>query len=560
MNCFEELTDGSVCSNCGYDNDTQVSFIYLQPKTILNNRYAIGALLCHESDAATYMAYDMDMNKVVCVREFLPKGIATRLDGSVEVHIREKFKPSYDKLKESFIKLWSTISELKNLSAVIPTYDVFELNETAYAVSEYMETITLRDFLLRNPDGNILWDRARIMFMPVLTTLEALHANGIIHGGICPDNLVLCRDGKVRLKGFCIAEANTMSSELEFNVNDGYTALEQYDNNHKMCPATDIYAFSACIFRALVGQNPPDAKSRETNDKLMIPNTIAEKIPTYVIRALGGGLQIYPEKRTQDIETFREQLNASPTVQAAASREEEKKEGKEPKHNKKDEDFDPIVEEKYYRGYPGYDDKPKKNGTKIAVIILIILIIAAIGAGVYVAKNGGFGKEEDNTSQSVAAAQYEVPDFVSAGYTQSDIENNGAWNKQFKLTFVSKYSTDAEEGIVFEQSIEPGKKVDEQTEIQLTVSKGVQTESVPNVAGQSLDEAKKTLEDKGFKVSTVEIYNDGSHEANTVKESYASAPAAGETVAVGEEIVLQVYGEVQTTTTSVEPENEAGTD
>ena len=140
-----------------------------------------------------------------------------------------------------------------------------------------MDSISLRDFLLRNPDGNILWEQARIMFMPVLTTLEALHSKGIIHGGICPDNLVLCRDGKVRLKSFCIAEANTMSSELEFNVNDGYTALEQYENNHKMCPATDIYAFSACIFRALVGQNPPDAKSRELNDKLMIPNTIAEK-------------------------------------------------------------------------------------------------------------------------------------------------------------------------------------------------------------------------------------------------------------------------------------------
>ena len=63
-----------------------------------------------------------------------------------------------------------------------------------------------------------------------------------------------------------------------------------------------------------------------------------------------------------------------------------------------------------------------------------------------------------------------------------------------------------------------------------------------------------------IKVSTVEVYNDGSHTANTVKESYASAPAAGSTAAVGEEIVLQVYGEVQTTTTAVEPENEIGTD
>lgn len=186
------------------------------------------------------------------------------------------------------------------------------------------------------------------MFMPVLTTLEALHSKGIIHGGICPDNLVLCRDGKVRLKSFCIAEANTMSSELEFNVNDGYTALEQYENNHKMCPATDIYAFSACIFRALVGQNPPDAKSRELNDKLMIPNTIAEKIPTYVIRALGGGLQIYPEKRTLDINTFREQLNASPTVIATASQDE--KVQRENKRTEKAEDFEPVIEEEHYKG------------------------------------------------------------------------------------------------------------------------------------------------------------------------------------------------------------------
>ena len=105
----------------------------------------------------------------------------------------------------------------------------------------------------------------------------------------------------------------------------------------------------------------------------------------------------------------------------------------------------------------------------------------------------------------------------------------------------------------------PGKQVVDHSEILLTVSKGEQTYSLPNVAGQSLDAANKTLEDKGFKVSTVEIYNDGSHEADTLQESYASAPAAGETVAVGEDIVLQVYGEVQSTT-AVEPENDIGTD
>lgn len=542
MNCFEELTSGSVCEECGFDNDSREDIIYLQMRTVLNDRYVVGRLIAHESDAAVYMGYDTQLDEAVTIREFLPKGIAVRLEGNLEVHIRERYKDCFGKLKASFLNLWSTLIKMRNLSAVIPTYDVFELNSTAYAISEYMESITLREFLLRNPEGNIEWEQARIMFMPVLTTLESLHSNGIIHGGICPDNLLLCRDGKVRLKGFCISEANTMSSVLEFNVNDGYTAIEQYDNNHKMCPATDIYAFSACIFRALVGQNPPDAKSRETNDRLMIPNTIAEKIPTYVIRALGGGLQIYPEKRTQDINTFREQLNAAPAVVAAAA--------PAPKRavKKAEEEIDSVTQEKHYRGYPGYDDiKDNSKKNKIIIAVLVVLIAVACVAGVLVARNGSFNKQEDTTA-SVSVATHTVPDFTSAGYTQSDIENNGAWNKQFKLTFDSQYSVDVDEGIVFKQSITAGETVDEGTEIVLTVSKGVQTAEVPDVGGLTLEEATEKLKKAGFEVSSVEVYNDGGHAENTVKSSYGMAPKAGTTCAIGEEVILQVYGEVVTTT------------
>lgn len=536
LNCFEELTNGSVCEKCGYDNDTLPDIIYLQPKTTLNDRYVIGAVAEQESDAVTYNAYDTQLDCPVTIREFLPKGIANRLEGNSEIHIRERYRASFENYKASFVNLWTTIIKLHNLSAVITTYDVFELNGTAYAVSEKMEYITLREFLLRSADSNIPWDKARIMFMPVLTTLEALHANGIIHGGISPDNLVLCRDGKIRLKGFCISQANTATSDLEFNINEGYTAIEQYDNNHKMCPATDIYSFSACIFRALVGQNPPDAKSRETNDRLMIPNTIAENIPTHVIKALGGGLQIYPEKRIQSVSVFRERLNAAPSVQAAATAETEPKE-------------DPVENEKYYKGYPGVDDidNKKNSKTKIIVIILVILIVAAVVGGALYLKNSS-ANDDETTTADVSLSEYTVPDFVSAGYSQSDIENNGAWNQQFTITFEAEYSTDAEEGIIFKQSIDSGETVTEGTEIVLTVSKGIETVEVPDVGGLSLDEAQETLENAGFKVSTVEVYNDGSHTENTVKSSYGMAPAAGEVVAKGEEVILQVYGEVATTT------------
>lgn len=543
LNCFEELTNGSVCSKCGYDNDTQSDMMYLTPKTVLNERYVIGAVVEHESDAVTYNAFDMQLNVPVTVREFLPKGIANRLEGNSDIHIRERFRANFDKYKASFIELWTTIVKLHNLSAVITTYDVFETNNTAYAVSEHMDYITLRDFLLRNPDNNISWEKARIMFMPVLTTLEALHANSIIHGGICPDNLVLCRDGKIRLKGFCIADANSAKSDLEFNVREGYTAIEQYENEHKMCPATDIYAFSACIFRALVGQNPPSAKSRELNDKLMIPNTIAENIPTHIIKALGGSLQIYPEKRIQSVSVFREKLSAAPSVQAQGAQIQKN---------------DPVENEKYYRGYPTDDDNEKRgNGTKIAIIVLVVLIvIASVVGAVYVANSKKAEQERESTSIT-QESKFTVPNFVNAGYTQSDIENNGAWNSQFKISFVEEYSKDAELGVIFKQSIAQGQEVTQGTEIVLTVSRGIETVEVPDVGGLTLDEAKEKLEEMGLKVSTVEVYNDGFDQPDTVKKNHGIAPAAGEIVAKGDEIILQVYGEAETTT---EPENEPSTE
>lgn len=534
VNCFEELTEGAVCAQCGYDNDSATDFIYLSPKTVLQDKYVVGAVSGVESDSVSYSGYDKQLDKRIIIREFFPKGMVSRLEGSSEIHVRQKYIGVIDKYKKEFLNLWTTLEKMHSLSAVTPVYDVFEDNSTVYAVIEYMEQIPLREYLLRNEEGFILWDTARLMFMPVLTTIEALHNNGIVHGSITPDNLVLCRDGKVRLKPFCIQDSADMSSELEFVSNDGYTALEQYNNNHKICPATDIYGFTACIYRALVGTNPPAATARETNDKLMIPNSIAETIPIHVIKAMGNGLQIYPEKRIKNISDFREYLDAAPSVRAQATGPSQQKAEDTPKY-----DYAKLAE-------------PEKNnkGSRIVIIILSVLIVLAIAAGIYVVKfTDLLNPQEETTAQVTQQLQsFKVPNFANNGYTQSDIENNGAWNQQFKFTFNADYSTDVEEGIIFKQNIEPGETVSEGTEIVLTVSKGIQTQEIPDVGNLTVEDATKDLEALGFKVSTVEIYNDGSHTPNTVKSTNGIAPAAGTVVAVGEEVILQVYGEVQTTT------------
>lgn len=538
MNCFERLTDGSICRKCGFDNDSPADMLFLPRKTLLANRYVVGKDISQESDAVTYMGYDTEREAQVTIRELIPKGIANRLEGNPDVHIRERYRKNFEEYKKSFSRLWKTLKGLNALSAVIPVIDVFEENETVYAVCEYMATVSLRDFLIRNENNNIPWDRARLMFMPVLTTLERLHEEGIIHGGINPENLVLCGDGKVRLAGFCISECNTASGELEFNEHEGYTALEQYDNNHKICPATDIYAFSACIYRALVGTNPPSALSRETNDRLMIPNRIAETIPAYVIKALGAGLQIYPERRIQNVYDYRELLNAAPSVVAKAAdiqAVEEREHEDEPEE----------------KPAPAREQKPqsaKKKLGKPQIAAIIIAVIAVIAVAVYIFGFSGLIGTEEPATEPVTLQQVTVPDFSSVGYTESDIRNSGSWNEQFKITFEYAYSPDYEAGIVFQQSVAAGEQVQQGSAIVLTVSRGTQMADVPDVGGLTEEEARAQLEEQGFKVEVVYSYNDGSYTAGEVKSSGGIAPEEGTSVPVGETIIIQVYGEVETTT------------
>ena len=537
MNCFEKLTSGSVCRNCGFDNDSVTDMLYLSRKTVLAKRYIVGNVIAKDGSCVTYIGYDAERNAAVSIHEFLPGNIANRLEGNYDVHVRERYKKSFAAYKQAFLKLWKTLKGLNSLSAVIPVLDIFKENETAYAVCEKMNTVSLRDFLIRNTDNNILWDKARLMFMPILTTLERLHENGIIHGAINPDNLVLCKDGKVRLTGFSISTSSDLSEELGFNPVSGYSALEQYHNNHKVCPATDIYAFSACIYRSLVGTNPPEAPAREINDKLMIPNSIAEKIPAHVIRALGGGLQIYPENRIQDVEDFRELLSAAPSVVAQSAS------ASAPVQQQKDNDEELQKVSK---------EKPAKKKNKAIIIAAVLAVIAIIAAAVYVIKFSGVVDPPENPSDSPSGtAMVTVPDFCTAGYTESDVQNQALWNSQFKIEFDSDFSKDVEEGVIFRQSVDANSQVAQGTPIVLTVSRGIETSPVPDVGGLNKDEAIKTLEEAGFKVTVMTVYNDGTNAANTVKTSGGMAPEEDTVYAKGEEVIIQVYGEPVTESESV---------
>ncbi len=185
-----------------------------------------------------------------------------------------------------------------------------------------------------------------------------------------------------------------------------------------------------------------------------------------------------------------------------------------------------------------------------AVIAAVIIIATAVFCIVKLS-----GSREVPTDPSTSqSAKYTVPDFCKAGYTEEDIKNQASWNLQFSITFKEEYSKDVEAGIVFAQSVEANTEVDQGTAIILTVSKGIETVQIIDVGGLDRDEAVKKLEDLGLKVTVVTVYNTDNDKPDTVRKRGGMAPAAGEAVAKGDEVMIQVYGEQ---VTESEPEKPA---
>ena len=181
-----------------------------------------------------------------------------------------------------------------------------------YIVMEYVDGITLREYLLKQPDGYIPWVDTKYLFTQVFLAIEYIHNKNYIHGAINPDHIILLSNGTVKLVPISIFNLKDFGKFSQLSIEDGYSAIEQYKyNDFWLDTETDIYSICACIYRSLVGQNPPDAQAREINDKLIMPNSIVETLPINVLRALGGGLQVYPLKRIKDVRTLEQILMSS---------------------------------------------------------------------------------------------------------------------------------------------------------------------------------------------------------------------------------------------------------
>ena len=136
----------------------------------------------------------------------------------------------------------------------------FEENRTGYYAMEYIEGTSFQEYI-KNHGGHLSWaDTARVMLL-VLDELEAVHAKGIIHRDVTPDNIYITKDGTVKLLDFGAARHSlgNVSQSLDVILKHGFAPKEQYSRRGKQGPYTDLYAASASIYYALTGVKPDDA-------------------------------------------------------------------------------------------------------------------------------------------------------------------------------------------------------------------------------------------------------------------------------------------------------------
>ena len=166
MSCMREIGDENQCPYCGFHADSPQLAPYLPLRTVVAERYLAGKLLDYNGDGATYMGWDLEMNAPVTIREFLPDSIAERREDLTLVPMAG-CEITYRDCYQSFLELWRKLARMRGLSALILVFDIVEDHGTAYAISEYMEGVSLREYLLRSPSGYLSWEQARILFMPV---------------------------------------------------------------------------------------------------------------------------------------------------------------------------------------------------------------------------------------------------------------------------------------------------------------------------------------------------------------------------------------------------------
>ena len=302
--CMQELEDKTYlyCPHCGNTIAITSPNHQLRPGTVLNGEYMVGRALGEGGFGITYLGRDLVLGNRVAIKEYFPSGMSTRdhnFTSQVTLTKTDSRDP-YEQGRKNFLKEARTLARFDTQPGIVRVRRFFEANNTAYLVMDYVEGVTLKEYVKTH--GPIKSEILFPMFRPIIDALGEIHASNMIHRDISPDNIMMMPDGSLCLLDFGLAKDLTSEKSTSIKLKVGYAPEEQYQGVNQG-PWTDVYALCATLYYCLTGNKPDDPITRRSNqpDSLVPPSAQGVSIRRQEEEALLGGLAVDRRNRFQSM-------------------------------------------------------------------------------------------------------------------------------------------------------------------------------------------------------------------------------------------------------------------
>lgn len=324
MGCMKAFPKGkdkrSTCPLCGFSLESyDRAPRCIRLGSILKERYLIGRVLGEGSFGITYIGRDMLLDQIVAIKEYFPINHVSRdmleeesdTGNTVYVYAGDEDE-SYKNGLEKFYNEAKILAKFHGIAGVVSVINFFYANGTAYLVMEYVDGITLKEYIKEH--GPIAGERVLQMIHPVIKALSAIHKTGIIHRDISPDNILVNQKEELVLIDFgsARAERQTMTQSMTVLFKRGYTPEEQYRGRGNWGAWSDVYSLCATMYFMLTGIVPNESIERMIHDDIKLLRDMPHiRLSATEEDAIMRGMAVKANRRFQSMESLEAALYES---------------------------------------------------------------------------------------------------------------------------------------------------------------------------------------------------------------------------------------------------------
>ena len=534
--CMGELPPAAtVCPHCGKILEGCNPAGCLPVGTVLAGRYTVGEMRSLDGEGVLYSGVENLGGFRVTIKEYLPVTLSAERGADCILRPKQGSEVLFKTTRMDFADLYRAIQRITPASGLEAVLDVVEANNTVYAVLENLGGTPLEQWLENRP-APVQAEDACAMLRPVFEGVAAMHKAGLVHRGICPENIRVMADGRCRLAGYATVGLRTAGSGLHEQLYEGYSAPEQYTTAEFEGRYTDEYSLAAVFYRMVCGQAPMPAAQRVVSDSNPRARTVEPAVPAYVSDVLQLGLRLKVMERIQTVPQL---------YQALSSKEYTAELTRTMKPETPVRTAQPEPERREHL----LSLKALLAGIVILLSILILLTLWSV-LSQHIHQPAASAAESEPASSEVMVPQNLVPNFIGMDYTQ--VQNNREYTSMYLFYVTEEYSDTAPAGQIIQQEPSADTVLKAGETIQLVVSKGPQMAEMPNIIGFTQDSAVKELEARGLVASCFMVVNDGSYASGCVVRT---SEEPGTKVEVGTVITVYIAADpsVQITATPEEP-------